>query len=107
MPPWNLTPLPEQVAYLDFGSCCQEDVVWGLHGFTFLLLGLLPHQEVEMSGQVPPQQRLVGWDVQQLCHGFYIETGLQNLGIQPQRTQLKPVQSNEISRTSRPILVTP
>lgn len=107
MPPWNLPPLPEQVAYLDFGSCCQEDIVWGLHGFTFLLLGLLPHQDVEMSGQVPPQQRLVGWDVQQLGHGFYIETGLQNLGMQSQRTQLRPVLSHEISRTSRPILVTP
>lgn len=96
MPPWNLPPLPEQGAYLDFGSCCQEDIVWGLHGFTFLLLGPLPYQEVEMSGQVSPQQRLVGWDVQQLGHGFYIETGLQNLGTQPQRIQLKSVLSDEI-----------
>lgn len=81
---------PKNSTHLHFGCSCQEDIIWRFHGFTFLELGLLTNQQIEMGCQVSSQQSLIRWDVQQLCHGFYIETRFQNLCSKNEIARLNP-----------------
>lgn len=66
-------------AYLDFGGGGEEGVVGVLHTLLLGLLGLRAHQQGEVGGQVPAQQRLVGGDVQQQGHSLHVKARLQNL----------------------------
>ena len=69
------------LTYLDLGRSGQQHIVRVLQALLFELLGLQAHQQVEVGGQVAPQQRLVGGDVEQKSHGLHVKARLQNLRV--------------------------
>lgn len=65
--------------YLD-PSSGREDAVVGVFQILLLeALGLGPDEEVEVRGQVAPQQGFAGGDVKEKSQSFYVEARLQDL----------------------------
>lgn len=64
------------MCYLDLRGGCKQSVVWIFKTLLFQLLSLWANEQIEMSGEVATQKRLVGGDVQQQSHGLYVEPRL-------------------------------